>query len=48
MALRPSARFYGDEDSEGAGSAPAEGYPHPDPEAYLLVELDEDGAAILG
>ena len=48
MALRPSARFYGDEDSEGAGSAPAEGYPHPDPEAYLLVEPDEDAAAILG
>jgi hypothetical protein len=47
MALRPSARFYGDEDSEGVGSAPAEEYPNPDPEAYLLVELDEDGAAIL-
>jgi hypothetical protein len=37
MALRPSARFYGDEDSEGVGSAPAEEYPNPDPEAYLLV-----------
>ena len=41
MTLRPLARFYGDEDSEGVGSNPAE-YPDPDPEAYLLVELDED------
>ena len=37
-----------EEEGERVGSAPAEEYPNPDPEAYLLVELDEDGAAILG